>query len=332
MGVVPPSQRTAFITLIFKKGDRAKHKNWRPISLLNADYKICTGALAGCLLKILHHVFAPDQTCGVRGRFIGEKVALLHVVQYANETDLPVAILALDQEKAFDRVDWAFLFKTLQHLGFGPIFISWIKLLHSDICSAVLVNGYSSEFFQPTRGVRQKCPLSPLLYVITMEVLVANIRAHPHILGLTLARVPWPLPVLSLYANDTSVIATSDLAIVSVFEVYDSFEKGSGAKLNLGKCEGLCLGSWWDRVEGPVAINWTSSKIKILGIFIGNVSIEEVNWLPRIEAVQNCLKSWRHRALSLNGKTLVLNALALSKIWYVGTLVEMPPLGETTTR
>ena len=68
-------------------------------------------------------------------------------------------------------------------------------------------------------------------------------------------------------------------------------------------------------------------QIKALGIFIGNVGVEEANWLPRIEAVQNCLKSWRHRTLSLKGKTLVLNALALSKIWYVGALVEMPPPG-----
>ena len=189
--------------------------------------------LAGRLLKILHYVIAPDQTCGVRGRFIGENVALFRdVACYANEADLPVAILALDQEKALDRVDWAFLFKTLQHLGFGPIFISWIRLLYTNICSAVLVNGYSFDLFKPTRGVRQGCPLSPLLYVITMEVLAANVRAHPYIRGLKLPRIPRPLPVLSLYADDTSVIVTSDLAIISVFEVYGGFEKGSGAKLN----------------------------------------------------------------------------------------------------
>ena len=260
-------------------------------------------------------------------------VALLRdVAYYANEADLPVAILSLDQEKAFDRVDWVFLSKTLQHLGFGPSVIGWIKLLYTDISSAVLVNGYSSDFFKPTRGVRQGCPLFPLLYIITMEVLAANIRAHPYIKGLELPRIPRPLPVLSLYADDTSVIVTSDLAVISVFEVYGNFEKGSGSKLNLGKCKGLWLGSWRDRVEGPVAINWTSTKIKVLGIFIGNVGVEEANWLPRIEAVQNYLKFWRHRTLSLKGKTLVLNALALSKIWYVGALVEMPPLGETVVR
>ena len=325
-GSLPLSLRTALISLIYKKGDRADHRKWRPISLLNADYKICARTLAGRLLSVLHYVIAPDQTCGVRGRFIGENVALLRdVVDFANEADLPVAILPLDQEKAFDRVDWAFLFRTLHLLGFGPSFISWIRLLYTEVRSAVLVNGYTSDFFKPTRGVRQGCPLSPLLYVITMEVLAANIRAHPHIRGLSLPRNPHPLPVLSLYADDTSVIVSSDLGILSVFEVYGSFEKGSGSKLNLGKCEGLWLGSWRDRAEAPVAINWTSSKIKVLGIFIGNVGIEEANWLPRIEAVRNCLNSWRHRALSFKGKTLVLNALALSKIWYVGSLVVMHP-------
>ena len=105
-GALPLSQRTALISLIFKKGDRAEHKNWRPITLLNANYKICARTLGGRLLSVLHYIIAPDQTCGVRGRFIGENVALLRdVVDCANEADLPVAILALDQEKAFDRVD-----------------------------------------------------------------------------------------------------------------------------------------------------------------------------------------------------------------------------------
>ena len=69
-GLLPFSQRGALITLIHKKGDRLLHKNWRPISLLNIDYKICARALAGRLLKVLQFVIHPDQTCGVRGRYI----------------------------------------------------------------------------------------------------------------------------------------------------------------------------------------------------------------------------------------------------------------------
>ena len=176
---------TALITLIFKKGDRLEHKNWRPISLLNVDYKICTRTVAGRLLKVLHHVIHPDQTCGVKGRFIGENVALLRdIVDFTSETGQPAAILSLDQEKAFDRVDWDFLFKTLDHMGFSPSFLKWVRLFYNDIRSAILVDGYRSGFFFPSRGVRQGCPLYPLLYVISIEILAAALRSCPDILGL----------------------------------------------------------------------------------------------------------------------------------------------------
>ena len=60
---LPPSLRGALISLIHKKGDRLECKNWRPISLLSADYKLCARALAGRLLRVLHYVINPDQTC-----------------------------------------------------------------------------------------------------------------------------------------------------------------------------------------------------------------------------------------------------------------------------
>ena len=324
-GSLPFSQREALISLIFKKGDRLDHKNWRPISLLNVDYKVCTRAIAGRLLRVIHHVVAPDQTCGVPSRFIGENVALLRdVAHFANELNIPVAILSLDQEKAFDRVEWPFLLATLSRMGFGPSFIRWVKLFYTDIRSAVLINGYTSRSFKPSRGVRQGCPLSPLLYVLSMEVLAANIRAHPSIVGLSIPRSPQPLPVLSLYADDTSVIVTSDAAILAVFETYSLFERGSGSKLNLDKCKGLWLGAWRGRSDLPIAILWSSGKIKVLGVFIGNGSLDKDNWRPRIEAVSNCLASWRSRSLSFGGRALVSNALALSRVWYVASLAPPP--------
>ena len=81
-------------------------------------------------------------------------------------------------------------------------------------------------------------------YVISIEVLAANLRAHPAIVGLRFPGIPNPLPAVSLYADDTSVISVSDAATLAVFEVYNIFERGTGSKLNLGKCEGLWLGLW----------------------------------------------------------------------------------------
>lgn len=330
MGSLSESQKHGLISLIFKKGDRLDCKNWRPITLLNVDYKLCARSLAGRLLKVLEFVVASDQTCGVPGRYIGENAAFLRdVVSYASETNCPLAILSLDQEKAFDRVDWTFLYSTLSAMKFGPPFINWVRLLYTDISSSVLVNGYQTWCFKPSRGVRQGCPLSPLLYILTMEVLAVNIRKNPAIVGLDIPSSP-RLPVLSLYADDTSAVVSTDRAILAVFEVYDSFAKASGSKINLGKCEGLWLGSWQHRSDAPVAINWTSAKIKVLGVYIGNGDLDEANWRPRLDSVEKCLASWRSRSLSYQGKALVLNALVLSRVWYLASLIHMPDwvLGE----
>ena len=319
------SQRRGVISLSFKKGDRLDPRNWRPISLLNVDYKIASRAIAGRLLKVLHVVVGRDQTCGVPGRFIGENVAFLRdIVDYASRSGTPCAILSLDQEKAFDRVDWGFMKATLSRMGFGPSFISWVDLFYVGAQSAVNVNGYVSPYFSLSRGVRQGCPLSPLLYVLVAEVLACNIRSHPGIAGLSLPTSAVSLPSLSLYADDTSVVVTSVSAITATFDVYELYEKGSGAKLNLAKCKGLWLGSWNGRVDTPVALEWSSAKVKILGVFLGPLASEEDNWRPRITAVQNVLSSWRQRFLSFRGKALVINALALSRIWYVASLIHMP--------
>ena len=274
---------------------------------------------------MIHLVVDKDQTCGVPGRFIGENVALLRdVVEYASSSGSSVAILSLDQEKAFDHVDWAFMRSTLTAMGFGPSFISWVDLFYFRVQSAVNVNGYLSSFFTLSRGVRQGCPLSPLLYVLVSEVLAASIRSSPRISGLCLPGSS-PLSPISQYTDDTSLILCSDDAIKASFEVYSLFEKASGSKLNQSKSKGLWLGGWSGRVDPPVALEWNSVKIKALGVFVGIGNLEEDNWRPRITAVDNVLKSWRSRSLSFRGKSLVINALALSRIWYVASLIHMPP-------
>ena len=309
----------------FKKGDRLDARNWRPISLLNIDYKLASRAVARRLLKVLHLVVAKDQTCSVPERYIGENVAFLRdVVDYATVSNVPVAILSLDQEKAFDRVDWGFLYATLSKMGFGSSFIRWVRLFYTGVQSCVKVNGYLSPFFLLSRGVRQGCPLSPLLYVLVSEVLAVNIRANPRVIGLSLPNSPDPLSPISQYADDTSLVVCSDDSIRACFKTYALFEKGSGAKLNQSKSKGLWLGSWSGRQDPPVDLDWSSVKLKVLAVFLGPGDLEEDNWRPRITTVENVLTSWKQHILLYRGRALVINALALSRVWYVASLVHMP--------
>ena len=185
-GSLSLSQRPSIISLAFKKWDRLDARNWCPISLVNVDYKLASRAIAGRLLKVVHSVVSKDQTCGVPGRFNGENVALLRdVVDFPSSSNIPVAMISFDQEKAVDRVDWRFMRATLSKMGFGSSFIR-VDLFYNGVQSAVIVNGYWSGYFSLSRGVRQGCPLSPLLYVLVSQVLAVNNRANPAITGLSL--------------------------------------------------------------------------------------------------------------------------------------------------
>ena len=97
------------------------------------------------------------------------------------------------------------------------------------------------------------------------------------------------------------------------------------AALALSKSKGLLLGPWANRSDTMVALEWSSVKIKVLGVFLGPGNLDDDNWKPRIAAVENTLSSWCQRILSFQGPALVINALALSRVWYVASLIHMPP-------
>ena len=88
-GILSTTQRRGIVTLIFKKGDRTRLKNWRPITLLTTDCKILIKTLAMRLRDVLHLLIHTDQTASIPGRTINEIVSLIRdVIHYANETHL----------------------------------------------------------------------------------------------------------------------------------------------------------------------------------------------------------------------------------------------------
>ena len=160
-GCLSPSQRTGLITLLYKRGDRLDMKNWRPITLLCVDYKIASKALANRLLLVLPSLISPDQSCGIKGRNPAVNTRLLHdIVLDINQRGSGGAVLSLDQEKAFDRVDWSYLLRILAHMNCGESFCTWISLLYTNISSSILINGTRSDSFFFSRGVRQGWQLS----------------------------------------------------------------------------------------------------------------------------------------------------------------------------
>jgi len=130
---------------------------------------------------------------------------------------------------------------------------------------------------------------------------------------------------VSQYVDHNSLIVTANDSIKAVFDTYSVFEHGFGSKLNLSKSKGLWLGGWRRHLDTPISLEWTSDMIEVLAVFVGICNIkEEANWRPQINAVENTLNLWRQRHLTYRGKSFVINALALSRIWYMASLVHMP--------
>ena len=140
------TQYQATIYLLYKKGVREDIRNWRPISLLNNDYKSITKILSNRLRSVIDEIIHEDQRGCILGRNSSDCVRMLEDL-IENEADENTCMLLLDQEKAFYRVEFTWLFKTREAFGFGKKIIKLIKILYKDINSAILTNGRISRFF-----------------------------------------------------------------------------------------------------------------------------------------------------------------------------------------
>ena len=242
-GCLSVTQRRGLISLIPKKNKDAKLlKNWRPITLLNCDYKIASKAVANRLKKFLPTLINHDQTGFQKNRFIGENIRLIDsIINYAKEKNVPGLLLFVDFEKAFDSLEWNFIEKTLAHFNFGPSLRAWIRLFYTDITSCVQNNGWSSDFFSLNRGVRQGCPLSPYLFLLCAEVLGNTVRNDKQIKGIKVMNSECKI---SQYADDTTMILDGSKAsfLRSIF-LLDSFALVSGLRANYEKTECLWIGS-----------------------------------------------------------------------------------------
>ena len=182
-------QKQSIITLLPKSGKNTTVlDSWRPISLLNVDYKIATKSIANRIKPVLPSIIPPSQTGFIKGRYIGENIRLLfETLDDIENTNSPAILFFFsDFEKAFDSISQDYVFKCLEHFNFGQSLISWVKLFYTDAQSCVINNGYLSTFFPIKRGVRQGCPLSPYLFILCIELLSYEILHNNDIKGVNL--------------------------------------------------------------------------------------------------------------------------------------------------
>lgn len=141
MGRMCQSMREGIISLLYKKDDPKDLSNYRPITMLCIDYKTISKAKTNRLVKVMPHVVENDQTCGVKGRKISWNISLYRdIMAYLQDRNQSAISVTIDQQKAFDRVNYVCMFNTLETFGFSENFINIIKTLYNDVGSRVNIN------------------------------------------------------------------------------------------------------------------------------------------------------------------------------------------------
>ena len=303
---------------------------WRPVTLLNTDYKILAKSLANRLHKIIAKLINTDQVGYIKQRYIGENIRLMFdIMSYTTENELDAILAQIDFEKAFDSIEWPFLYKTLKAYNFGDYYISWIKLLYSDIKSCVGNNGYYSKFFEITRSIRQGCPISALLFILVAEIIAIKIRENKEIKGITIDNVEIKL---SLMADDTTLFVSNITSLERAIEEFQTFKNCSGLKLNIDKTEIIPMGNFRKNIESLCLPNSLANiqiqtgPFKALGIWFAQNESEiiELNFTERLKSMQKMINVWTSRNLSLRGKIMIIKALILPQIQFLFSMLFTP--------
>ena len=329
--------------------------SYRPITLLNADYKTLAKAVTNRLSPVIHTVIDATQTAFVPGRWIGDSI-LCHLETFdafpnPNDTtadqagpststrqaqrDLAACLLFLDFEKAYDKVCRSWIFACLERMGVGPGARKWIKHLMADTRATVGFGGVQSRAFAVRAGAAQGSPLSPLLYVIAAQPLAAALR-HLQADG-SIGTVQLParprLPPSHQHADDISIHTDSVAsAKVAIGRAITPFCQASGSELNLSKSVGLQLGARAPLrgLEPTTGITFIAptDTVKHLGILLtagDRTAAAAQSWQRLVVAVAARVRHWSARDLTLLGRVYVAKQLMASTITHLASFIPPPP-------
>ena len=319
-GFLPTTLTQASISLLLKKGkDPTNCGSYRPISLLNVDVKILAKILALRLEAILPDIISEDQTGFVKGRHSFSNIRSLLNIVYSKQTSKnPEAVISIDAEKAFDRVEWRYLFNVLGKFGFGDTFCAWVRLLYSSPEAYVCTNSNRSPFFALSRGTRQGCPLSPLLFALSIEPLSIALKTAASFRGIQREGTEYRL---SLYADDLVLYVTDPIqGIPGILSILKKFGSVSGYKLNVEKSEFFPINVPAKQIqEADIPFKLARSGFKYLGVNITHSldSLFKANFAPLLSQMKLDFQRWNNLPLSLIGRIQCVKMNSLPKFLYL---------------
>lgn len=266
-GTLSPSLREAMIVMLLKPDKQATRcDSYRPLSLINIDTKILAKILATRLQPLMRFLVLPDQAGFIPGRSTSHNLRTLFAALHTLNQKVPAAAVMLDAAKAFDSLEWGYMFFVLKRMGLPPFFLNWIRLLYNRPTARVRIDGYISDPLAITRGTRQGCPLSPLLFSIALEPLACIIRQAHKEAALNFHHRP---VIISLYADDMLLLVREPKTYLPpILREYTRFALHSGLHINWAKSTVMSLTDCTLPVDLEFPLVWATNSVKYLGIWI----------------------------------------------------------------
>lgn len=312
-GTLPPTLTQGLTVLIPKpKKDLLLLDNWRPICLLNNDYKILANILANRIKGTLPSIIDEFQSGFMKKRHITNNIRLVYdLLDYSDLIHDNSFVLFLDFYKAFDTLEHEFIYQSLNKFGYGNFFTKAIQTLYSRSNSSIQLKYGTSPRFNVLRGVRQGCPISAYLFLLAAQLLSTSIL-ESNVQGISIANREI---TISQVADDTTLFLKDVSQIPKAIEVIQKFSKASGLCLNLNKCELLSLKECNESVLYNIPVK---SSVTYLGIVITKNTDEQckLNFNPIIDKTKRRFNQWLQRDLSLNGRILLTKAEGISRLIY----------------
>lgn len=324
--------------------------SFRPITLLNADYKVLTKVLAGRFGEAMSDSIGVDQGAFLPGRDIGDSIAFEQLLSAAlSAAGLPGAAVLLDIAKAYDTIDRQFLLAAMRAHGACADMVAWVSLLLSDTRAVATVSRHVSEPQVWEAGVRQGCPLSPVLYLFVAEALACWLCACP---ALGVVAASGRRHVSSHFADDTKVFLPSlDAGLVAeLLQHLEVFGRASGQRINAVKSSAIPLGTLTVEEAGELGAIPVRGSAVSLGVVTERLSVQHIEragreglrgvrepppaapagppslqWERRIAAVEAMCGMVSGQHLSAMGRGMAVSAYALSPVLFHAEHEGLPP-------
>eukprot|EP00253_Pinus_taeda_P026720 PITA_26720 len=325
-----PSLNSTFIALIPKEENSMTPDKFRPIALCNVIYKVISKVVANRLKPLLPMLVSPEQSGYVEGRQILDGIILSHeIIHSLKQSKQAGMLLKLDLSKAFDKLSWTYIHHMLTAFGFCSSWVRWIMSLITSSHFSILVNGFPSRPFKPSRGIRQGDPLSPFLFVIMAEGLGRHIKqallSH-HLKGISIHHSP--ASSHQQFVDDTMLYGYPSVQEASHLKsLLNDFSAASGTQVNCSKSQIFFFHTppvVKSAVSRILGFRTASLPSTYLGAPLTASALKQPAWRILLEKLESKLSLWTLRSLNLASRVVLIKSVLQAMPLYLFSILAAP--------